>query len=1013
MDGPLDNWEPWRRGASTHGFDPSTRTFSDDITHYGAIPTARYTNGHATSSLARVKAEDIERSTKIVSVDAASHLAGYEDPIKLILPPVLQEANVVYVKRKFAVGNTATEVPERAPAPVVSVQEETRRVTLRRFGGDIDFNVNACSVPDLFRKEMDLKVGAQHAALADRLVALGYETLIREGTDFTSALVRSNHGMDADVRMRARRFYFEQVFGALSTNPYPIHNLLAAAKRCTAYDISKSTKTVMILPHGVPEMMAYTRAENMKYEINGVAGPQGKPITMKVDTGYKIPATTAAVFVHIPPALHLHGSAAPVAGQNALEETVEVFHTYRNADSTPFYRGSNEAYSAAQQLVTDFKSRYFTDMINRQYRSIGDANAGILYSFDAHNCVMRVNPGIVQRVIRNAYFSQTDGPRNSAKNDATAYDNATTRYQDEVLVEPRQNVQKIVSTELNTMHAIIATPGDETGNLLMQYPRSTVSADASTESGRMQLRVYMGAVLKRPENVMVMRNVAFNGIRGQRMLGCEYADDVGVRAVNSFDTARFYNTVETAPCLFPSKLVFNRYAQDPPVGIPEKYQNSYVRFMGQINKTAGDFGVITDMTGLTFSEDDGRAGLLSSFTSNAGAIARPAGASINNYYPTTAELQFDSGNLGKVISDFYPVDMTSRIFNTTGGALAIPAADIKASIDLCSAVLRMIMLNASDVALEDARRLDNELNIDDELSEAYHTAVLELRTYIYEQLEDNCITRECNFTDESLISATIYAAKNADAYNNTWMRLDSGFEKRQWQKDDASVLIQFALKKLHLYNAEHSVSFAGAAYSRAQLINLLSKPATEVAAYLSMVTYDSNRNVAGVDNAPAAPADIDANQDAASGRKPISEQKGLYAKYISAGLAYTDMCAKVLYLFCEITQQRNDQMRKEQYRFQQGATHTSRNGQSPQVTKLSTQPSRNANNIQEMDARYFPLPVSPNNGPFLIASTDTDLKDQNHGQFKSLDDVNAVDKFSGMAIQKYSQPIAPGFGHSA
>lgn len=37
--------------------------------------------------------------------------------------------------------------------------------------------------------------------------------------------------------------------------------------------------------------------------------------------------------------------------------------------------------------------------------------------------------------------------------------------------------------------------------------------DASTESGKMQLRVYLGAILNRPENVFVFRNVAFNGIR--------------------------------------------------------------------------------------------------------------------------------------------------------------------------------------------------------------------------------------------------------------------------------------------------------------------------------------------------------------------------------------------------------------------------------------------------------------------------------------------------------------------
>ena len=396
-------------------------------TNYGAFNNTRLTGAHSTSSLGRVKAEDIERSTKIISVETASHLTSYEDPIKLILPPVLQEASTVFVTRKFAVGNTAAEVPERAQAPVVSGQEESRRVRLRRYGGDIDFNVNSCAVPSLFKREMDLKVGAQHAALAQKLISLGYERLMNDGTDFVTALVRSMgggiHNPVASQRM-ARRFYESQVFGALGKQTYALANLLAAAKRCTAYDISRSVKTVMILPHGVPELMAYSKAENMTYRINGLTGPQGKPITLKVESGYKVPASTANVFVHIPPARHMHNNVSPHAGTNELESEVVIVLKYTSGT-------------------------YCTNFMDRSFDSL-----------------------------------------EGASDDAPKY---------KILV-------------LKMLHAILAVPGSDTGNLLMQYPRSTVSADASTESGLMQLRVYMGAVLKRPENVLIMRNVAFNGI---------------------------------------------------------------------------------------------------------------------------------------------------------------------------------------------------------------------------------------------------------------------------------------------------------------------------------------------------------------------------------------------------------------------------------------------------------------------------------------------------------------------
>ena len=387
----------------------------------GSFPNTRISDPRSTSSLARVKAEDIERSTKIISVETASHLTSYEDPIKLIMPPVIQDANVVFVTRKFAVGNTAAEVPERAPAPVVSVQEETRRVRLRRYGGDIDFNVNACAVPDMFKREMDLKVGAQHAALAQQLVTLGYERLMHDGTDFVAALVRSTGGGSSSATL-ARSYYDSQVFGALGKQTYALQNLLAAAKRCTAYDISRSIKTVMILPHGVPELMAYSKAENMKYEINGIRGPQGKPITLAVESGYNVPASTAKVFVHIPPARHMYNQVSPHSGKNELESEVTMILRYGDVAGG-------------------------TRCVNLHTRKLEQIDDGKIY-----------------RIVK-----------------------------------------------LKMMHAILAVPGADTGNLLLQYPRSTVSADASTESGLMQLRVYMGAVLKRPENVLVMRNVAFNG----------------------------------------------------------------------------------------------------------------------------------------------------------------------------------------------------------------------------------------------------------------------------------------------------------------------------------------------------------------------------------------------------------------------------------------------------------------------------------------------------------------------
>lgn len=64
--------------------------------------------------------------------------------------------------------------------------------------------------------------------------------------------------------------------------------------------------------------------------------------------------------------------------------------------------------------------------------------------------------------------------------------------------------------------AVLAAPGADTGELLIGYPFTSVST-SSTEIMKIQLRVYLGSVIKKPENIIIMRNVYFEGLgKGSR-----------------------------------------------------------------------------------------------------------------------------------------------------------------------------------------------------------------------------------------------------------------------------------------------------------------------------------------------------------------------------------------------------------------------------------------------------------------------------------------------------------------
>jgi len=75
--------------------------------------------------------------------------------------------------------------------------------------------------------------------------------------------------------------------------------------------------------------------------------------------------------------------------------------------------------------------------------------------------------------------------------------------------------ETIVLTGQMTVHAssaIMAVSGSDTGELLYAYPSTGISTSQTTESLKMQLRVYMGSALYDPTRVLVIPDVNIEGI---------------------------------------------------------------------------------------------------------------------------------------------------------------------------------------------------------------------------------------------------------------------------------------------------------------------------------------------------------------------------------------------------------------------------------------------------------------------------------------------------------------------
>ncbi|WP_341246929.1 hypothetical protein [Nereida ignava] len=82
-----------------------------------------------------------------------------------------------------------------------------------------------------------------------------------------------------------------------------------------------------------------------------------------------------------------------------------------------------------------------------------------------------------------------------------------------VTVPGTENAQVVaVQYTVHASSAIMAVPGSDTGELLYAYPSTGISTSQTTESMKMQLRVYLGAVLYDPAKVLILPDVFVEGI---------------------------------------------------------------------------------------------------------------------------------------------------------------------------------------------------------------------------------------------------------------------------------------------------------------------------------------------------------------------------------------------------------------------------------------------------------------------------------------------------------------------
>jgi len=405
----------------------------------------------------------IEGTASVIQVKVGEYLAQFKDPIKAILTTEVHTAHKVLVTRKYVVGGRAVPTPEHAPAQTVSVREDVSEYPMTRYGADLEMNVNLFLKPELAKEELDMKVDAQKLELQRALIDRGYRMLMDEGVLLVDAIARSSPlyqatATNAEKMEAARRIQVQQVFGAMSKHPFPIQSLLTAAKCASAYTCASTKGSVLIIPHGVPDVIKYTRRETMVYEIGGPAiAANGKPIKMTMDDVFVDDSTAVKIMVHHPLPNFSQGYNKPSNQASPLQSEAHFSVFYPVADPNDIYDGATTMAEAQNMMITN--------------------------------------------LIDGGYIKPTPDPGYQMSGEYLSNDTAHYHY---FLLRPK--ITAVMSS------AILAAPGHETGSLLVGYPFTSVST-SSQEMMKVQLRVYLGSVLRRPDNVIVMKDVYFEGLK--------------------------------------------------------------------------------------------------------------------------------------------------------------------------------------------------------------------------------------------------------------------------------------------------------------------------------------------------------------------------------------------------------------------------------------------------------------------------------------------------------------------
>lgn len=186
-------------------------------------------------------------------------------------------------------------------------------------------DTNLLAMPGEYTEDFNLKLDHQNRAMSERLVELGYNTVMEQCPTLPVALARANpalHGANAAAVGAFEQGAQNKLFGAMQKYRNAVGTVLAMCKRA-----STAPFDTLIVPAGTPEIAAFGLASTAKYSVSGISDAD-RSISFGSDAFRADPLTGLNVGVSRGATSFHNGTAMPQARAGCLSETISLYVCY-------------------------------------------------------------------------------------------------------------------------------------------------------------------------------------------------------------------------------------------------------------------------------------------------------------------------------------------------------------------------------------------------------------------------------------------------------------------------------------------------------------------------------------------------------------------------------------------------------------------------------------------------------------------------------------------------------------